>query len=453
MTSLHHPQLSGLGRNPAAPEEVLVRLAAHKAGRHGLSQRRGRLADAVAEALLAHGDDSTAVRLHGDRISPAIRRRIAEHPVPAIRDAFVNFVRDMVDRGPGIGITALEEAYGRPRTALVGAPSAKLRAAVAQAWHDRPLAVQVGLLADPDPAVRAAATFHRRPGVPPEWRDRCLADPAVRANVARYVPLTPDQFAQLMRSEDQRVHRAVAGNPHLSAEMVARLSDVEDPQVRVEVAQSRHVDDATRHRLYALVETQRAAGSIEAEVALNWNPTEPEWLREAPLDERIAYLDSPFTAFRHVLATCRDLPEEAWRRLDADPELRVRRAAARRPDTPPEVLERLVRADGDVFHVRPLLVDHPNFPRHALRTFVDEPSPDVRYVALQDPDLPVASLQRLAEAAEASLRRGVARHSKVTAALLERLLSDPDPEVVDAAAANAVLSSARMHRILTVAGL
>ncbi|MFK4212509.1 MULTISPECIES: hypothetical protein [unclassified Streptomyces] len=35
----------------------------------------------------------------------------------------------------------------------------------------------------------------------------------------------------------------------------------------------------------------------------------------------------------------------------------VRRAAARRPDTPSEVLEGLVRAHGDVLHIRPLLVD------------------------------------------------------------------------------------------------
>ena len=44
MTSLDHPQLSGLGRNPAAPQDVLVRRAAHAAGRHGISLLRGRLA-------------------------------------------------------------------------------------------------------------------------------------------------------------------------------------------------------------------------------------------------------------------------------------------------------------------------------------------------------------------------------------------------------------------------
>ncbi|MGW8573250.1 hypothetical protein [Streptomyces niveus] len=197
----------------------------------------------------------------------------------------------------------------------------------------------------------------------------------MRVNVARYVPLTSEQFAQLMRSEEEEVHQAVAGHPHLSAEMVARLLDIDDPLVRIAAAQSRHVDAETRDRLYALVEAERADGSIEAEVALSWNFAEPDWLREAPLTERMTYLDCQYTTFRRVLASCHDLPEEAWRRLDNDPELVVRRAAARRPDTPPEVLEGLVRAHGDVFHIRPLLVDHPNFPRHMLRTFVDEPSP------------------------------------------------------------------------------
>ncbi|MFI0454300.1 hypothetical protein [Actinomadura sp. 6N118] len=83
----------------------------------------------------------------------------------------------------------------------------------------------------------------------------------------------------------------------------------------------------------------------------------------------------------------------------------MRRAAARRSDTPPEVLERLVRAHGDVLHIEPLLVEHPNFPRHRLRTFVDEPDPRVQYLALRDPELPVTTLQRLAAASEPFLRR------------------------------------------------
>ncbi|MFJ3501801.1 MULTISPECIES: hypothetical protein [unclassified Streptomyces] len=112
MVHLEQPQLSGLGRNPAAPTNVLVRLAAHAAGRSGLMRREGQLPDAVAEALLIHGRGDAAVRLHGRRVSPAMRRRIAEHPDPAIRDAFADFVRSMVESGAGLGIEALLETYG-----------------------------------------------------------------------------------------------------------------------------------------------------------------------------------------------------------------------------------------------------------------------------------------------------------------------------------------------------
>ncbi|KKD06394.1 hypothetical protein TN53_19645 [Streptomyces sp. WM6386] len=256
-----------------------------------------------------------------------------------------------------------------------------------------------------------------------------------------------------MRTGDEDIQRAVAGNPHLSADMVARLLDLDDPLVRVAVAQSRHVDAATRDRLYALVEAQRADGDIDAEVAMTWNFTEPDWMREAPLDERLSYLDCRHAIFRRVLAGSRDLPEESWHRLDNDPDVAVRRTAARRPNAPPDVLERLVRAHGEVFHHRPLLVEHPNFPRHTLRTFVDEPTPNVRYIALQDPELPVPALQELGAAQEPFLRRGVARHPNITDALLDRLLSDPDPNVADDAAANPALRPARMNRILTEADL
>ncbi|MFF4275215.1 hypothetical protein [Streptomyces sp. NPDC001536] len=453
MTNLHHPRLSGLGRNPAAPEDVLVRIAAHRAGRHGMSMRRGPMTDAVVEALLKHDDGDVMTTLRTEQISPAMRRRIATHPNPAIRDARADFVRHLVEFGTTVVLRDLEEVYGQPLASLAAAPDPKLRAAVAGSWYDRPAEVQTAFLADPDPGVRAAATQHKQPGVPPEWWDRCVADPATRGNVAWYIPLTWDQFTQLMETGDEDIQRAVAGNPHLSAEMVTRLLDLDDPLVRVAVAQSRHVDDATRDRLYALVEARRADGDIDAKVAMSWNFSEPDWMHDAPLDERLSYLDCPHAIFRRVLARSRDLPEEAWRRLDDDPDVSVRRAAARRADAPPEVLERLVRAHGDVHHHRPQLVEHPNFPRHALRTFVDESTPNVRYLALQDPELPVPALQELAAAEEPFLRRGVARHPNITDALLDRLLSDPDPNVADDAAANPVLRPTVMDRILTEAGL
>ncbi|MGW1269711.1 hypothetical protein [Streptomyces sp. NPDC002491] len=453
MVHLKQPRLSGLGRNPAAPADVLVRLATHRAGRHGLATRKGQLPDAVVEALLTHGGRDSAVLLHGGRISPAMRHWMAEHPDPAIRDAHADFVRTMVERGVPIGIENLVEAYGRPPAELAAASDPKLRATVAEAWRDRPMAVQLALLTDPDPGVRAAATKAERPGVPPEHYARCLADPAAQANVARTLPLTPDQFARLLEVGNKTVLHAVAGNPNLTADMVIQLQDRADPSVRIAVAFSRHVTPETRDRLLALVEAEKAAGSVDACVALDWSPYEPNWLRDAPLAERLTYLDCPHAVFRRVLAAGRDLPDEAWQRLDDDPDVSVRRAAARRPDAPPQVLVRLLRAHGEVFHIRPLLVDHPNFPRQALRGFVDEPDPRVRVLALEDPELPVSVLRRFADSEEGFLRAGAARHPAVTAELLGRLLADPEPRVADDAAANPVMPRAQMDRILTEAGL
>ncbi|MFG2342218.1 hypothetical protein [Streptomyces yangpuensis] len=308
MVHLKQPQLSGLGQNPAAPTDVRVRLAAHPAGRHGLTLRPGPWPDAVAEALLTHGGSRSAVLLHGSRVSPVMRRRIAEHPDPAIRDAHADHVRGTVGRGVATDLADLVEAYGRSPAELAAAPDPDLRAMVAVTWRDRPASVQSALLTDPDPRVRAAATRAEHPGVPPEHHDRYLADPAVRANLARHVPLTPDRFARLSATGDPDVLHAVAHNPHLTADMVARLQDSEDPVVRVAVAYSRHVRPETRDRLLALVEAEEEAGSIEAEIALSWSFHEPDWLRDAPLAERLTYLDCPHPAFRRVLATCRRRP-------------------------------------------------------------------------------------------------------------------------------------------------
>ncbi|MGW0948886.1 hypothetical protein ACWD4O_40890 [Streptomyces sp. NPDC002623] len=452
MVHLKQPQLSGLGRNPAAPTGVLVRLAAHDAGRHGLLMRKGQLPDAVAEALLTHGGSDSAAHLHGRRVSPAMRSRIAGHPDPAIRDARADLVRTMVECGSGLGVESLVEAYGRPPAELAAGSDPRVRAAIAQDWHDRPASVQSALLTDADPEVRAAAARAEHPGVPPELRERCLADPAVRSNLARRLPLTPAQFERLLASGDKSVLRAVAGNPCLTADMVARIEDSEDPYVRVAVAYGRHVPPETRDRLLSLVKAEVATGSIDAKVALHWSFHQPAWLREAPLAERLTYLDCPHAVFRRTLAESTDLPDEAWQRLDEDPDVSVRYAAALRSDVPPETLLRLVRAHGDPSPFRPLLVEHPNFPRPELRGLADEPDPRVRLLALQDPGLPVAELRRLGDSEESALRAGVARHPNVSADLLERLLTDPEPKVADHAAANPVLPRAWMDRIVAQAG-
>jgi hypothetical protein len=361
VTNVRHPQLSGLGRNPAAPDDIIVRVAAHPAGRHGIDLRQGPLADAVVAAMLAHGGPNPA--LHGKRISPAMRRVIAEHPDPNVRDAFPGFVRETVDRTPSLlSIESLEEAYGQPREQLIRAADPKVRAAVARAWWRRPMDMQRLLLADVEPEVRARATELQQPGIPPDWRDRCLTDPATRVNAARYVPLTVEHALQLVDTGDIELHQAVAANPYLPAEAARLLQDSTDPLVLVGVAQSRHVNADIRDRIYAHLQAEQAAGNIDATIALTWNFTEPAWLRDEPLTVRLTYLDCPHAIFRRVLASCPDLPPHAWQRLDNDPNIGVRKTAARRTDAPAGVLEKLVREHGDDHHIRPRLVEHPTSP-------------------------------------------------------------------------------------------
>jgi hypothetical protein len=377
-----------------------------------------------------------------------MRRRIAEHPNPAIRDGFSSFIRLMVEREVSVRVPDLEEAYGRDRSLLIHDPDPKLRAALASEWRDRPMQVQVELLDDPDPLVRAAATLDGQPGVPAGHLERCLADPATRSNVARYAPLTVDQIRRLLEEPGDEISAAVATNPTLPAGALPIMISAEDPSLWLAAAYSRGVDVETRDRLIAAVHAEAEAGNLKADIALNWRLVEPTWLREAPEQVRMSYVDCPHVVFRRVVASSRDLPGEAWRRLDNDPDPGVRRTAARRPGTPADVLEQLVRSYGDVDAVRPMLIEHPNFPRHRLQTFVDETNVMVRYLALYDPDLPTETLRRLASDPNPWLRRWAARHLRLTPDLFDQLLADTDRDVIDDAAANPSLPQSHMYRIL-----
>ncbi|MFB7337777.1 hypothetical protein ACFC00_40210 [Streptomyces adustus] len=191
------------------------------------------------------------------------------------------------------------------------------------------------------------------------------------------------------------------------------------------------------------MEPEKPTGSVDAWIALDRSSYEPGWLRDTPLAERLTCRDCPHAVFRRVLAADRDLPDEAWRRLDNDPDVLCPQLAA--PTAPPHVLVRLLRAHGDVCHVRPLLVDHSNFASQTLRAFVDKADLRVRVLVLQDPELPVPGLRRFADCEEGFLDAGVAGHPDIVTELLERLLADREPKVADTPAATPVLPRAQMQ--------
>lgn len=446
-------RLLGLARNPSAPQDVLVRLAHSARAAREMSWRRETLPDPVAIEILAHRDPSAVLHLGRQRVSRAILDRIAADDDERIRNARGDFVRGMIERSTFVHIDDLEEALGRPRALLAADPDPVVRAAVADAWWERPADVHVALLTDAVPAVRAAAARRGQPSVPLELQGFCLADPATRAHLAHYAQLTPELGMSLATDPDDEVRQAAARNPALPAEAVARLVTDSDPGVRGNIAQHRLVDAQTRDRLYVQLTEEAKAGSVEAQVALEWNFLEPDWVCEEPLPARLAYLESPHVVFRRALARSRDLPPEAWQRLDGDPDWRVRRYAAMRPDASPAVLERFVREHGDGGPFRPGLVEHSNFPREVLPSFVDAADPRVRRLALHDAGLPQPLLARLAADPDVYVRRAAAGHPGLDEELFTVLLDDEDVDVVANAAANEALPVRWMRQILEAAGL
>ncbi|MFD8697095.1 hypothetical protein [Kitasatospora purpeofusca] len=168
---------------------------------------------------------------------------------------------------------------------------------------------------------------------------------------------------------------------------------------------------------------------------------------------------------------------DAMRQLAGSPRLRIRRSVARAPRLPADVVERLAR-DED-FAVRLFLTEscddapswllldlwvdgwngtlsfpgrprnHPNFPRHDLLRFADDPHPRLRLLALDDPSCTAALAERLAHDPDPQVRTHAHRHPALPPALLVALLRAP--ATAGNAAANPAVPAAVMHHMITAA--
>ncbi|WHT16951.1 hypothetical protein N8J89_27955 [Crossiella sp. CA-258035] len=441
--------LTGLAENPAAPEDVLFRLAAEPSVARRLAWRR-ELPDPVVEWLLAHGDPDIAFALDSWFQTETTRQRIATHPDPRIREARRASIEHDVRNGDWVTPADLD-FYGGLVT-LARHQDPVLRAAVARSWVEMPEELRRELLLDRDPAVRALAAGAAHPPVPADLLPRLLADEATRQRVAAYAPLTPAAVRDcLAGDEDLRAELAV--NPELPLGARDQLAVDPSPWVRAKVLLRRDLAVDHREQLYrALVASQRAEQD-EVRFALdNLEHERPAWLAELPLDDRIGYLDSPIPCFRRTAASSPDLPPEVMRRLDEHPDVEVRRIVAHRPDCPGEVLATLVIDHGER-REEPLLVRHPNFPAEALPRLAAAAQPHRRALAAVREDLPEECLVRLARDPVEFVRVAAAQHPRIPLAELENLLGDREVEVVAAAAANPVLPVQAMRALLDRAGL
>lgn len=435
-------------RHPRTPAQTLLTLAGHPSPRlrSDLALHRNAPPELLS-SLAADGDI-------------AVRRAAAKHPqLPAATLALLSRAGagpdlDGNDRpDPTLGTREAAAliglgAFGRrlaarlpcltsaQLVALSTDPSSAVRRAVASHSACPPEALTL-LAIDDDPTVRQAAVQH--PGVPA----------AALANAAAFAP------------DDVEFLAAIAGNPNAPASMLVELAEHGSSRLRQVAAAHPALPRVVLERL-------RRAGS------------NPDLLSLAPADpglppDELARLAASGAWARLLAARHPATPPEVLSRLATDGDLLVRRAAAQNARTPPELLELLLRAgstpdlegfsaeeagtslsSGEVHELaalgpwaRRLAARQANASGKLLDRLSQDRDPQVRAAVATHPAAAEPALCSLAQDAAALVRWALLRRKELSVVLNEILARDPLPAIRSALAAHPSATPAVLERLST----
>jgi hypothetical protein len=147
---------------------------------------------------------------------------------------------------------------------------------------------------------------------------------------------------------------------------------------------------------------------------------------------------------RRKAAGVHSLPPDLVARLADDEDLGVRVTLAQNhPDAPAALLLRsfLEYTGPDRSH----LATRPNFPTTRLAAFADHEDPEVRALAMRDPEIAPTVVERLTRDPDPAVRAAAARHPNLPRPRLTELLDDE--ELAHPAAANPALEVAEIRRL------
>ncbi|MFD3465460.1 hypothetical protein ACFWWM_03665 [Streptomyces sp. NPDC058682] len=452
-------QLHGLVGNAAAPADVLVRLLRHEDERvRRAVARRAVLPQEVVEAVLVHPDRHVRIALaENGNADPDQRARLVEDPAPGVHLALAVGPLTYRQQVAPLPDWAYERLANHPR-ALVrrelvewgGTPAHVLagladhedpmfrRAACRRAWHELPDAARQRLLHDDDHDVRreAAERVCHEDEERTTWLVGELGDDWRVTDVLRNGRLSRE-LAERVVAAGERLP-AIAGNPSLPPDLVARLAVDPDPRVRLAVSARPELGEAERAAIDYTVNAEARLGTLD------W-----VWERREDAEFLRRCARSAHTWLRRSAAVCPGLPADAVELLAGDEDFAVRLLLAEfHPEPPPELLLDLYlngthRAVG-------MLVVRPGFPAAGLAArFGDSPDPQRRRLALRDPGLAPELLDRLSR--DPDTREAAARDPRLPVARIRELLDDPDTAA--AAAANPALPPEDMRRLLDRAGV
>lgn len=478
MAQLEHPALEaslrGLADNASAPPDVLVRLAAGAVEWSRLAHRRDLPAEAAA-VLAADGDATVRSDLASNpNLPPAVqvvlagdadarvRSRLAEGaeyfttvgvhgrriPDPLAREAYELLARDPEPRVR----RALAFNHHLPddlRAQLLDDPDQRTAAIAGTEWQAAPTG-RIGEL-----LRRVTGTFGREmllirldDPLPTEVAHALLAETdAAEANahaarllqqIARVANLDVALTERFLATADLRA--AVAANPTLSAEHVARLARDPDNQVRAAVVARRDLDPQVR-------ETTPVDYNDRSSAIVGWLLT-----AELTEQDQMAFARSRHQIFRKTLAMRLDLPDEIVEILAHDDSFAVRLfVCERQPNAPGWLLART--AEEWTSYSRWDMLTHKNFPAAAAVALTRSQVSHDRAVAAAHPGLPADTVDALLTDDDAQVRRRAATNPAIPAERLIGLLAAADTAVAAGAAANRSLPVLAMHQILDQAGL
>lgn len=265
----------------------------------------------------------------------------------------------------------------------------------------------------------------------------------MRGLAAQNPYLTQEGFAQLSQDPSFSIRGLLAENRSLPAELVALLSKDAEPWVRGKIARR---EDPTEDIVAAL--SQDPEETVRSAIAANPR-TPPALLRRLAVDEEnnVRYEvwrnpSAPQAELSLLLrAGSKELdyftepqgaltPEEQETLFAWGPYARL--LLARHPQTPPEMLARLLPEE----EAARLAAGNPNAPPEMLEKLAQHPNQEVRWQIALNPNAPEEMLARLACDPRAGVRQCTARHPKLTATLFPRLASDPCVEVRQGIALN-----------------
>ncbi|MEU6310961.1 PE-PGRS family protein [Streptomyces sp. NPDC047014] len=432
LTSVRRAWVGGL--RCVAPGDVLVRLldmdssvldylpadALDAAIAHPDRRIRGRLAEIRRDM----GVDQWARLIAGEEAGTRRDRfralAVWHCPRPDV-DRFARWARDP---DPQVRLRALW-FRGLPEPlalALAGDPDPEVRAeACGPAWAGLDAARRSALLADPAPEVREAARLRAR-------YDRPMActefDALGTTEQWRAVPvqlLARDLAEHLVRHPESGLRATLVRNERLDPDLITALAHDDDPHVRASVAVRADVSEALRAAIHAGLPASTAYWRVGWVEELH---DDPEAMR------RLA--GSASIAIRRTVAGARHLPPDVVDRLARDPDHQVpyKLATCCADATAELLLELAQRRSGG--H---LALDHPNFPRHDLLRFADDPDPLRRRLALESPESTSDLAERLADDPDERVRARAAADPRLSPATVLRLL-DSTPQTREAALRN-----------------